>query len=355
MTDQITDIIREQVATALGDVINERVNEHVQRLVQDPVQRSHIEEQVIRHLTTRFAQQLSHVDVSNLVVEHIEDALKKWRDLFMDSFESRGIADQASSRQITVTDEVTVFNNAVSSVMLSVEQDADVAGTLVVDNLVIKNAVNTDAKAWQELSQTISQDTLAKITGEWKQTLVHEVLAVAKKSGIDFEQINLQGHPLVLGDRLNPSITVTNIQKLGVLQALRVSGDTALSDTLHVKNKRVGINTQDPDRALTIWDEEVSISMGKTSKDTAFVGTSRQQNLTLGVNRRAVVVIDTDDLVTMPRIRLDRWQIQFSATVPGWGGTRGDFVLNSDPKPNTPFAWVCLGGTRWQSIKGLVE
>jgi hypothetical protein len=116
-------------------------------------------------------------------------------------------------------------------------------------------------------------------------------------------------------------------------------------------SRRIGINTRDPEMALTVWDEEVCVLAGKLSQDLAYIGTGRRQSLALGVNRKHHIMIDVDGLITVQQLRIDRWKIGHAAQVPGYSGTRGDFVLNHDPKPEAPFAWICLGGFKWQPLR----
>ena len=187
----------------------------------------------------------------------------------------------------------------------------------------------------------------------WKDELVQQVLERAKNGGIDFNEVLVAGRSLVNGNQLSSLVTESKLQSVGVLRDLRVHGETSLADTLHVSGRRVGINTERPEMALSVWDEEVTVVAGKRSQNTAFVGTSRQQALTIGVNRNANIEIDVDGLVTIKKLRLDRFNISHSAQVPGWSGTRGDWVFNSDPKPDQPFAWVCLGAFRWQALKAV--
>jgi hypothetical protein len=180
---------------------------------------------------------------------------------------------------------------------------------------------------------------------------VDEVLELAKTQGIDFDNILLAGQPLVADNKLSTSVKETSIESTGTLKDLKTTGVVNLSNTVTVKSNRLGINTQDPEMALSVWDEEVSVIAGKLRKDQAFIGTARRQALTIGINRTACIEIDVDGLVTAKQFRIDRWRIGHGTEVPGYSGTRGDFILNNDPKPNSPFAWVCLGGFRWQSLR----
>jgi hypothetical protein len=125
------------------------------------------------------------------------------------------------------------------------------------------------------------------------------------------------------------------------------------NNTLNADNQRVGINTREPEMALSIWDEEVTAMIGKLSQDTAYIGTSRPHDLVLGINRKPQIRMDRDGLTTINKLRIDRWKIQHAGSVPGWSGTRGDWVFNNEPKEGEPFAWVCLGAYQWRPLKSL--
>ena len=113
----------------------------------------------------------------------------------------------------------------------------------------------------------------------------------------------------------------------------------------------MGINTDAPDLALSIWDEEINLSLGKLKSNTAWIGTSRLQDLAIGVNGIASIMVNKEGLVTVKELRLGRHRISHADQVPGWSGTKGDLVINSDPKSEAPFGWICLGTFRWQPLR----
>ena len=103
--------------------------------------------------------------------------------------------------------------------------------------------------------------------------------------------------------------------------------------------------------ALSVWDEEVSVNVGKFKENQAYVGTSRAQGLSLGVNRTAQIDIDVNGITTIKKLRVGQHSISHGTEVPGYLGTRGDIVFNASPKDDGVFAWVCLGEYRWKPLK----
>jgi hypothetical protein len=339
------------IEIAIDNAIQQLVKTTIDSLILDPAWIEKIENIVNSSMTAKFSRALSQADMSQLMKQHIDSGIERWQSRLRENFTTQGICDQATATQLTVSDGVVIVEEELATNQLSVHKDADIMGTLVVNNLVLKGKINTDNHSWAELANSISATVLDSVIEQWTQNLVDSVFERTSRSGIDFESITVNGVKLVDGNALGNFVTETNIQKTGTLRDLTVSGPVRLADTATVKNRRVGINTQDPEMALSIWDEEVAVIVGKLSDKKAFVGTARAQDLSIGVNRKAAININTDGLTTIHQLRVDRFRIGHAAEVPGYSGTRGDLVFNNDPKPNTPFAWVCLGSFKWQPLR----
>ena len=340
------------IKNSVDNSIQALVKSILGELLVDPQWVKKIEQMITTDMVSRVGQHLSNIDVNAMVVEQLDSTYDRWQQRLMKEFKSNGINDMASTCNLTVMDDVVVVEKDLVANDLQIETDASVKGLLTVQNLVVKGTINTDNSSWDELTEIATNKTMSRLTDTWKTKLVNDVVDQAKTTGVEFGQVLLNGKPVVdEHGRMNPLFKHANFSTVGRLQELTVNGETSLNETLTVVRNRVGINTEQPEMALGVWDEEVSIIAGKRQKDQAYVGTSRKQNLALGVNRDVALEIDAEGLITVKNLRIDRFQIGFAPQVPGYSGTRGDIVFNSDPKPNTPFAWVCLGGFKWQTLK----
>jgi hypothetical protein len=304
-----------------------------------------IQTQIDHHMTQRVLENLSSIDLRTVFATEIDRSLGHWKNKLQQNFSSQGIKDSASSLKLEITDDQTKLQNCLQTAT------AEITGTLTTNNLVVKGVINTDNASWDELVGKIARESFALMSSEWEQSLVRQVLDLAKTENIDFKSVSLQGSPLVANGALSEHVTHSHLSKVGNLESLTVVGHSSINDTLDVSRNRVGINTDKPEMALSVWDEEVAISLGKFGKQQAYIGTSRKSNLVIGINRQPAIEIDTECLTTVQGLRIQRHRIAHAAETPGYNGTRGDFVLNSDPKPNTPFAWVCLGGFKWQPLR----
>jgi len=346
--DQVT------VTRTIDLAVEREISNSLASIMLDPVWIAKIETLIMQSYVTKVSQWLSEVDVNSLIRSEIDAGVERWQDRLKQNFATRGIQDNADALELSLTPGQVTVNNDFSCLGHTELEKAKIQGILEVRDLILTGTVNTDNHSWNELTNKIAQDTLDLITDQWRQDLVSDVLDRAKTQGIEFQEVIIRGAPLIKDGVLNPVVRHSHLQTVGNLDRLAVIGTTDLCETVHVRPRRLGINTVDPEMALSVWDEEVTVVAGKLRQNHAFLGTARQQTLSLGVNRKAWLDIDTDGLVTVKNFRIDRHRISFATQVPGYSGTRGDIVFNSDPNDGQPFAWVCLGAFRWQPLKAVV-
>jgi len=336
---------------AVNHAIETMVESTIDDLMLDPGWLTKIENQLKQHLTQSVMNQLQSIDVDRSIREQIDQGIERWQSRLKENFSSRGIQDLATGTRLTIMDDGVVSTVGIAAEELLIEQDARINGTLVVKKLAVTQGMNTDAPGWQPLIDNIADRTFEKVDDAWRKELVKEVLDLAQTQGINFAQVLISGRPLIEGDRLNTSIKFTDIERIGTLRELTVKGSVNLNDSVRVVGQRLGINTENPEMALSIWDEEVSLVAGKISKDQAYIGSGRGQKLSIGINRVPQIEITTDGLTTIRQLCIGRHRISHADQVPGSSGTKGDIVFNSNPRPGEPFAWQCLGGFQWQPLR----
>lgn len=262
----------------------------------------------------------------------------------------RGINDSSLTPQITITDHYVVNENELITRQLKTTEHAQFDSDVTIDGtLILKGKVNTDNKSWDELRDTITNKVVEQVQALKTDKLTEEILTLAKTQGIGFDTVLINGKKLIDGDQLTPTVTRTKITEVGRLNELEVQGFTSLNnDTLNVLNTRIGINTDKPTMALEIWDQEVSMSLGKVSKDTGFVGLSGKGSLHIGSNQQGDIRIDEDGVVRIAKLRIGRNNVSWSDRVPGHQGLKGDIVFNSGGNETT--GWRCTGGFNWNQF-----
>jgi len=333
------------IAEEINKATEAAVEQAIAGILSDDAWISKVESMVAQKIVDKVSNKISAIDV-NLAIKDV--VLENKQQIFNElgnNFSTTGITDTSNTLELTVMDDAVVVENTLYANDLSVERNAYCKGDILIDgDLAVKGRVNVDNESWQELATCIEDKAYARVKSEFETNLVNTVLAKTKK-GIDFDNVTIDGEYLVSSGKLSSAVTKSNIQELGTLQSLTVA------DSLSVSRNRVGINTNQPDSALSIWDEEVSLSAGKHSANTGYIGTSKSQDLVLGTNKQPQLQINASGGVWVESLTVDKNTIGHSRTVPNHSGTKGDVLFNVDHKPGTPFAWICLGNYRWNELR----
>lgn len=318
----------------------------VAQFSQDPAWQSRVERMINQTVAQETVARLSAIDLGPTIKQQIDERMEQFTDSILKSFTSTGITDQATKLELTVMDDVVVVENCLTA------KSIEAVDSLRVQNLVVTGSINTDNESWNSLIGDIEQKTLAQLTTAWNNNLVEQAITQIQEHGIDFEEVRIGGEKVINGKQLTRAVLDSSLQSVGVLKTLTVSGEAKFNnDTLNVLNKRLGVNTDAPEKALSVWDEEVSIVIGKHKLNQAYVGTNREQGIAIGVNREPQIEINIDGLTRIKQLQVGLHKISHSVQVPGWTGTRGDIVFNANPGADRVFAWVCLGGYKWQTLK----
>lgn len=333
------------------DYIKKSVDDSTQVLVQqaiaeltiDPAWLEKIENSVNQIAGQRVLAKLSGTDIRPMVQQYVDSVVKSLNTNIF-----KGIESQSNKVELTILDDHVVVEKQFTA------KDIEAVDSLTVKNLIVKGTVNTDNRSWNELSDTIGEKAFEKISDAWRESLIQQVRDSITQQGVDFKNIKVNGELLVDNDKLSSGITQSQLQSVGKLKSLTVVGDTSLSGTVNVSKNRVGINTDTPEMALSLWDEEVAVVAGKFKSNVGYIGTARKQGLVVGINKNPVVEIDEDGLTAIKQLQVGIHRISHASEVPGYAGTKGDIVFNATPTVDSPvFAWQCLGGYRWKVIKAV--
>lgn len=333
------DFIKKSVDDSTQILVQQAINE----LTVDPVWLEKIEASVNQTASQKVLANLSSTDLRPIVQQYVKDVVTSFNTNIF-----QGIDSQSENVVLTLTDDHVVVENKF------IAKDITALDSLTVDNLVVKGSVNTDNHSWNELANHISEKTFDKLNTQWRDELIRQVRESITKQGIDFDTVKINGDLLVNNGTLSSGIVNSSLQSVGSLNTLTVLGDTKLNDTVNVTKRRVGINTEDPDMALSLWDEEISISAGKFKSNIGYIGTVRKQGLVIGVNKTPSIEINDTGLTAVKQLQVGVHRISHGNEVPGYAGTKGDIVFNANPTVENPvFAWQCLGGYRWKLIRAV--
>jgi hypothetical protein len=313
----------------LTDILEKSINEHIQVKFTDDDFLNKLQALINQTVNSRLEQQLAKLDINDLMQKHIAD------------YFSTSINTQATTPQLTITDQHVVNENELISTDVTVERDLIVKGSLA-----LTGRVNVDNPSWNELKESIRASVVDSIQSQSRTELIDDVKKSVFLEGVNIENATLDGEPLVNANTLAGKITESKLQTVGTLRELTVRGHTSINnETLTVLNTRVGINTEKPSMALELWDQEVQISLGKVRKGVGFMGLANKGELHIGVNQERHISIDDQGVVCIEKLKVGRNSLKWENQVPGYNGLIGDIVFNKESKG--PAGWRCLGGYQW--------
>ena len=215
------------------------------------------------------------------------------------NFASIGIDDNASKKRITISDDKIVIENDVE-IKGKIKCDTLYYSSATADNLDVKNSVRID-----------SNEVL------WK-------------------------------DRVGNSVTKSKLEEVGVLKELNVN------DTLRVVKNFVGVNTLNPNSALSVVKNGIEI-IHDVKGSVAYVGTFASDDFSIGSGGEPTLFVSHDNKIGIkvrkPKADLDvagpiRYQgqiHQYSNEAPLVGTyNQGDIVWNTRPSRGSVLGWVCI-------------
>lgn len=236
------------------------------------------------------------------------------------NFKSIGIDDQSSQIQLTITDDGIVTTNNISS------------QNLLVEDNIFTNNLNVDGEFTVTGKVGHSPALNTYITNIASGIVSYEIEENNKKP-IDISNKNIvHDNKLILNqDTLGPQIINSNLRKVGNLNELIVSGQALICETLVVTDKKVGVNTESPSGALSVWDEDAEFTLVKHAPKTMFGGTTRVIDFVLGTNNKEQIKLKSDGTIELNgQIRFNGLLINIVDRIPERVGEPGEIAIMHD-------------------------
>jgi hypothetical protein len=351
--------IDKQLATATQAIIanitgtaNKLVNEAIQNHVKNIDFNSAIITTlsgILENKLTNFDFPDNSVPVTALAFGNTTISGDKVQGGIIKEFASTGIDDKSSNIQVTVLDSHTVIENHLLSNAITIKGTATFDG-----NIQLNGNIEQTSPGFVSIVNTTKDQVKAELNDDFFADFGRLVFDQIQRDGIDLSKVTLNGNEIVNDKRLGPAITASNLQEVGVLKELQVSGESLLYNTLYTTTRRVGINTLEPNSALTIWDEEIDINIGKRQKGVAFIGSTRDQLIVLGTNSKTNLILNTDGSVTASKLNLGNMSMSSADSPPNYDAPKATVVFNTNPSLGGPLGWVSLGSARWANF-GIIE
>lgn len=264
-------------------------------------------------------------------------------------FSSTGIEDRSTGIQVTILDDYTVIENQLLA------QDFTVKGKVNLDgDISLNGSIAVDSPGFAKIVEESSAKIKADLNDEFFADFGRLVFKQIQDEGIDLSKVTLNGEVILQDKRLAAGITGSNLQELGVLKELQVSGESLIHNTLFITGRRVGVNTLEPSSALTLWDDEVEINIGKHKQGVAMIGTTRTQAIMLTTNGKNNLLLNPDGSISASKIHMGNMNFGTSPAAPNFDAPKGTVLFNENPSVGGPMGWVSLGSARWANF-GIID
>ena len=318
-------------------------------------------EHIQRQASIAARQALGSIDITSIIESEVRSNLNanienysfphssipanaiNWKDISfsgdvikggtLKDFNSNGIQDRSTSCQLTIIDGMVVVEDQL--VTRHSRSDLVEARTLKVDQKI-------------ELGEAAQQ----QIHGIIKSVISSQQLEAWP---LDDSKIVANNGRLILDkNTLGPSVMTSNLRRLGALEDLKVTGAAKFSETMLIgEHRRVGINTEEPAGALSIWDDDAEITIARQSPRNMFVGSTRQSNLSLGTNFKSQVTITPDGAGFADPVTVQGIRFSVEDSVPDRVGQPLEIAMVRNATPGQPRFYICEGGNRW-SVLGAI-
>lgn len=258
-------------------------------------------------------------------------------------FGSTGIDDKATKCVVTIMDAAVVVENNLVTLDLTVQGNLDVKGT-----------VPESSPFFKQLTKAVTSKVQSSLDTELFAGFSGTIFDKIRTDGLDLTKITVNEQTVIDGNQIGFGITESNLQKVGMLRELQVSGESLLAETLYTGKKRVGVNTMEPSAALAVWDEDIEITFSKFKDGSGKIATPRNQSLVIGSNKHNNITVDIDGSTHIDNLQVGAQRITSSETPPSFASTKGHLVFNANPSVGGPLGWVCLGSANWANF-GIID
>lgn len=227
-----------------------------------------------------------------------------------------------------VTGAVRFNSGTVFAAHANFMSDISVGGTIEAEVLKVKKIVTDDAQ--QQDAFTFTAGEINSLDGQgvkWNEPkMLHQLVFRSEPARIfSSENIDLRakcayqigGVEVLRADRLGAGVSQSSLRSVGVLDSLRVAGDSVLGETLVVNSvmNRVGVNTENPHSALSVLDTDVEVVVGSSGVNRAFVGTYSAQTLELGTDNTARLTFSPDGTATFGNSKTKNANVKIYGTL----------------------------------------
>ena len=201
--------------------------------------------------------------------------------------------------------------NVTHTGQLSVAGDLAVAGAITVDTLTVKTLVTNSGNTASAGNWTVNAEDdlvgkgLSWTHGNGSVNLVYrDGNRIWSDADIDLDSsrsYKIDNVEVISVNSLGSAVTKSNLKEVGTLKKLNVTGDTILSEFAFFNSGfgRLGLNTENPNSALSILDNDVEIVLGAPTVGLAQIGTYTNHDLEIVTDDTTRILIKNNGSIVI--------------------------------------------------------
>lgn len=329
-TEHINDIVKVEAAQQIQIITQAVVRENlatadISKIIDDKIQRT-----VTTNLVNvKLPENSIHPNAIDWSKQPLNGSYV--RGGMIREFSSTGIDDKAKNVQLTILDDHVVTEGEFTAMNIT-----------AAENITAKNL---------SLTGTLEIGTEIIDHGPFSQMIQMHAGMVVDEALEPYKQLLINGQSIVNNGVLAPSVTQSNLRKIGNLSDLNVLGDAKFSETMFVsEHSKVGINTEEPRGALTVCDEDAEFSLTRTKRRTMFVGSTRDTDIEIGSHNQTQITLKQDIVDIANAVRVMGIKFSVSPGIPEYIGEMNEIVLISSARDDQAKFYICRGGNKWQAL-----
>ena len=159
----------------------------------------------------------------------------------------------------------------------------------------------------------------------------------------------IEGTPVLSRTVLGPSVTESNLTKIGILRELQVVGDAAVTRKISTGRLEVGSTILSESNIVynTRFKVQTKNSVEFDIGSNIVIGSPSNQDRTVVINGKLAVGINNPDsrigLTVAGPISFNDKRFLTGSSAPTSGQfNKGDIVWNNNPGPTQPVGWICI-------------
>lgn len=166
--------------------------------------------------------------------------------------------------------------------------------TINVKNLIRQGAVESNIGEWAvNREEQLNGKGFSWVWGDGSANLQYRTGgSLWTNANIDLapdRSFKIDGTEVVSKTALGNQIVKSKLREVGALTQLQVLGETSIGEFAFFKSnfQRLGINTENPNGALSVVDNDIEIVIGSQQIGKAYIGTYTNHDLVIGTDNQA--------------------------------------------------------------------